>query len=258
MGLAVLALFQNMAGVKAGGRRITREEIRAYKDRGVVVCKGLLDSREVETWRAAWGKLKEEIAVGTGLLKRHDRFVGSGDLPAPLSQVYSHPVLLDIVRRMIGPDVALYYHRLLVKDECWDGHVAPHQDCVYFHGSTDKLSVFVPLSEFTARTGAVKFVEGSHRFGNLGRRATIKYEDWDPMPLLTPDAYPGDVILASFETWHHSDAAETPSDRPLMQIVYQSAADGSYYGEPNAPTLVCGKWRTDRFVRYLHGIEPHA
>lgn len=240
------------------GRGLTDSEITEYCDKGVIVCKNLLPASVVAGWLEAWYQLKQQIAAGTAAVTRTDRFVGGAALPDPLGTIYSHPILVAAVTKIVGPDVALYFNRLLVKDAEWDGNVGPHQDCVYFHGTTDKLSAFVPLTEFTARTGAVRFIQGSHKYGNLGRRATILYDKWEEMPVLVPDAYPGDVIFATFETWHHSVMAEVPSERPLVQIAYQSAADGSYYGEPNEPVLVAGQWRTAHFSRYLHGIEPHA
>ena len=246
------------ASQEATGRLITQQEIAEYHDKGVVVCKEMLPRSVVEQWLEAWLQLKKEIAAGSANVSRSDRFIGGAALPDPIGSIYRDPILVDAATSIIGPDVALYFNRLLVKDTEWNGDVGPHQDCVYFHGSTAKLSVFVPLAEFTLRTGAVKFVEGSHKYGNLGRRATLLYDKWEAMPLLVPDAYPGDVLLASFETWHHSSVAEVPSERPLVQIAYQNAADGSYYGEPNGPVLVAGDWRTKHFSRYLHGIEPHA
>ena len=236
-------------------RRITEEEIATYHDKGVVICRGLLPANAVAEWLDAWLRLKNEIASGIAQVHRSDRFV-SGTLPDPLGSVYRHPSLIDAATKLIAPDVALYFNRLLVKDNEWNGHVHPHQDCVYFHGSTDKMSAFVPFTEFSLRTGAVTFIEGSHKFGNLGRQGHIIYDDWEPMPSVTPEAYPGDVIFATFEIWHHSTPATIPCERPLMQIAYQSAADGSYYGEPAEPVLVAGQWRTNNFSRYLHGIHP--
>lgn len=233
----------------------TDQDLADYRDKGVVVCKGLIPEKTVAQWRAEWLKLKVDLerqnAPG---LRRTDRFILGDELPGSLGKIYEHPALVEAAKKIIGPDIALYMNRLLVKDEHWDGHVTPHQDCVYFHGSTDKLSAFVPLTEFSPRTGGVRFVEGSHKYGNLGRRGTIRYEDWEAMPILAPQAFPGDVIFASFEIWHHSESSELVTDRPLIQTTYQSAADGSYQGQPDRPTLVCGEWRTTHFTKFEHGI----
>jgi Phytanoyl-CoA dioxygenase (PhyH) len=247
------------------GRGITEQEIVSYHEKGVVFCPGLLPIDVVSQWANAWFRLKEEISSGLTRITRSNRFIGGGPLPEPLESAYRYRTLVDAATRVIGPNVALYMNRLLVKDSEWDGNVTPHQDCVYFHGFTNKLSAFVPLAEFSLRTGAVVFIEGSHKYGNLGSRGNLLYDEWPAMPALVPEAYPGDVIFASFETWHHSTTATVPSERPLMQITYQDAADGSYFvptapdgtyfGDEPKPVLVAGEWRTNHFSRFLHGID---
>jgi hypothetical protein len=234
------------------------QQLEEYAERGVLVLRNAVPVETVSSWRNAWEQLKGEIDRGEAPVRRSARFVGGAALPGALGDIYRHPTLVGIARSVWGNDIALYFNRILVKDDTWNGPVAPHQDCVYFHGRTDKLSIFVPLEAFTHATGNVKFVAGSHKFGNLGRKATIQYEAWPQLQVVDPDAQPGDLILASFETWHHSEAALVPCERPMMQIAYQPASDGSYYGEPNEPVLVCGQWRTSHFSRYLYGIEPHG
>lgn len=243
----------------ASGRTITDAEVAAYHDKGVVVCRNLIPAETMAAWRSAWLKLKDDLAAGRAApLVRTARFVLGADLPGPIGAIYAHPTLVDSAKRILGPDVALYMNRMLVKDEHWDGDVTPHQDCVYFHGMAEKLTAFVPLEEFTKRTGAVNFIEGSHKFGNLGIRGTIRYDDWPAMPELETEAYPGDVIFASFTVWHHSQKSEVITDRPLVQVTYQSAADGTYYGQPDRPVLVAGDWRTQHFSKFQSGVTPDA
>jgi len=234
---------------------LTSEQIDAYRNDGVVVVPDALPKDDVGAWRLAWRALKQAMASANGRVQRRDRFV-LGEMPPPLGDAYAHPALTDMARQMIGPDVALYFNRILVKDETWNAPVAAHQDCPYFHGSVDKLSVLVPLEPMNAERGGLSFVVGSHRFGNLGIRGTIRYEDFPPMRSVSPDVAPGDVILSPFTTWHRSERATVTCERPLLQIAYQPATDGSYYGAPDRPTLVCGVWRTDAFSRYRQGVQP--
>lgn len=228
-----------------------------YRRDGVAVLKSLIPTDVVQEAQAAWKKLRDDLEEDrVPGLTRSARFVSGGFLPPALDALPQHPALVAVARQIIGPDVALYMNRLLVKDRVWNGPVANHQDIPYFHGSVDKLSVFVPLEPFTAETGNLKFVAGSHRYGNLGQRGTIQHENFPSMPVVQPDAFPGDVVLATFTVWHFSEAAQIACDRPLLQIAYQPATDGSYFGEPNEPRLITGAWRTDAFSRFRDNILP--
>ena len=73
------------------------------------------------------------------------------------------------------------------------------------------------------------------------------------MEVVVPSLEVGDMLFMDFLTWHYSEAALVERDRPLMQIIYQSASDGSYY-QLAEPTLVAGHWRTKYFISHGHGI----
>jgi hypothetical protein len=228
---------------------ITPEQAAAWRADGVVLVKNALPKEEVLAWRDAWRALKADIAAGTASAKRVTRFVG-GDLGPVLDEAWRHPALVAIAKALIGPDVALYLRRILVKDELWNGDVATHQDMPYFHGVLEKLAVFVPLEPYTRASGNLSFVAGSNQFGNLGVRGTIDHAAHPELPIVSPEAEPGDILLTDFLVWHFSKAATEPLERPMLQFAYQTAACGSYSTEPGRPTLVCGEWRTDRFARH--------
>lgn len=232
-------------------------ELDRYRADGVVVLKQAFDPFDVMIWQKSVGAAVQPSA-GRPNNGRKDRFV-YGVLPSPLYEIHREPRLVAIARQVLGPDVALYMNRILVKDARWNGPVAAHQDMPYFHGSTRKLSVFVPLSPFNRQTGGLSFVLGSHHYGNLGVRGTVKIADYPQLEHLTVDAAPGDAVLMDFLIWHYSEAAPVPSLRPVLQIVYQAADDGAYYGEllgVDKPTLVCGEWRTRHFSRYSEQVVP--
>ena len=209
-----------------------------YERDGVVVVKNCL---RPEPLSEGWAKLKTRIAVGD--LVREDRFV-SGDLH-PLECLPGNLMITDLVKSILGTqDVALYFYRLLLKDAAWWGEVALHQDMPYFHGGLQKVSVFVPLVPVYGRNGGLVFVKGSHKYGNLNR-GTIDRSKFEPMDDLAPDLEVGDIVLMDFLTWHYSEKTKGPMpERPLMQITYQPATDGSFCG---APELISGKWQTQYF-----------
>jgi hypothetical protein len=233
-------------------------DVATYAEQGFLVLREVFTRPEMKSYVQGWLRLKVGLQSNSLPLKRRDRFV-LGILPDPLGSIYRHPRLVEVANRILGPDVALYYNRLLVKDEVWSGSVEMHQDMPYFHGSTGKLSVFVPLEPFNQTTGGLMIVTGSHKFGNLGMRGTILPDRFPALPVAAPSLEPGDVLLMTFLTWHTSDAPTVARDRPVLQIIYQPADDGSYFNDGlDGPTLVSGQWRTSHFVRFGDGIAPDA
>ncbi|HYM03088.1 MAG TPA: phytanoyl-CoA dioxygenase family protein, partial [Stellaceae bacterium] len=184
-----------------------------------------------------------------------------GVLPEPFGSLFRNDSLVRAAQSLLRtPNLALYLNRILLKDSDWSGAVSPHQDMPYFSGGTEKLAVFLPLSRTLARggNGGLIFLKGSHRYGNL-QRGTIRRELFPPMEELAPDLEVGDAILMNFLTWHFSEAAAVPAERPMLQIVYQPASDGSYgtakLGVPE-PTLVSGTWQTRYFAAWGVSTVP--
>jgi len=230
-------------------------DLRDYERDGYQVIRGVFDPAEVRTFRSAWEEIKSDLDRGVGPMQREARFI-FGTLPDPLGRIYGDRRLATIASRVLGPDVALYFSRLMVKDAGWNGDVATHQDAPYFHGTVDKLSILLPLQDQTEASGGLQFVAGSHRLGHLGIRGTILISDFD-LPVRAPVLAAGDICLMNFLTWHFSEPNLSGDDRVLMQLAYQPATDGAYFARYlDGPVLVTGTWRTSHFVPYGYGIVP--
>ena len=225
------------------------EILARYRRDGVAVLHGFFDRSYSAEISEGWNDLKKEVELGG--LGRNARFL-YGKLPGRVGEIWRHPRLAELARSTLGPDVALYMNRLLLKDKEWSGAVAIHQDMPYFHGGQNKLSVFVPLQpvQATGGNGGLRFIVGSHLYGNL-ERGTIQLDRFEPMPELAPSLDVGDIVLMSMMTWHYSDDAPSKDDRPLLQLMYQPADDGSFAGPKMGvpePTLLCGGWKTRHFT----------
>jgi hypothetical protein len=238
-------------------RTISEFDRNEYEDNGVAVLPRFFDELRSKRLSAAWQSLKRDFAAAS--LDRSSRFL-FGTLPGEIGQLYADPSLVALVQSLLGGDIALYMNRILLKDEHWSGAVAIHQDMPYFNGTQEKISIFVPLQPTQAESGngGLKFVVGSHKFGNL-ERGTIDRSKFPPMLDAAPSLEVGDVVIMNFLTWHYSEDAAIQGERPLMQIVYQSSRDGSYGGAKLGvpePTLVCGTWRTQYFAERGRGVTP--
>lgn len=230
----------------------------AYEKDGAMLISDFFPPEDLNMMTDGWKNIKTAIEKDHSL-ERNARFV-SGVLPAPAGEIYRHPKMVELAQLLLGTkDMALYMNRILVKDKEWNGTITVHQDMPYFHGGAKKLSIFVPLAPIQADggNGGLKYLLGSHHYGMIGR-GTIQIDQFPKMEQLAPNVVPGDIVLMDFMTWHYSENAVTNDDRPLMQIVYQPATDGSYgnkvCGMGGKPTLVCGEWRTQHFIEREHGI----
>jgi hypothetical protein len=234
--------------------------LEQYEADGFSVLRSVFDSAYVATLRESWRSLASSIEHQG--LKRQARFI-FGVLPSPIGDIYKHPALVSLANLVLDDDdVALYMNRLLVKDHEWTGAVAIHQDMPYFNGGQRKVSIFVPLEPTQADggNGGLKFVVGSHRYGNL-ERGTIDRSYFEAMSDEGPSLEVGDIVVMNFLTWHYSGVAVTEDERPILQIAYQPSDDGSFAGEAfgvNEPTLVTGSWRTRHFVQCRKGVIPDA
>lgn len=230
----------------------------AFDRDGVLLIPNFFDQWEATQMEADWDRLAQ-MGAQAGL-KRSDRYM-FGVLPGMIGGIYRHPKLIALARAFCGDDVCLYLNRILLKDAGWNGPVAMHQDMPYNIGGHRKFSLFVPLKPVQADggNGGLKYVLGSHRYGNLGP-GVIDRRQFPPMPDFAPDMSVGDILLMSYFTWHWSEAAPVPAPRPLLQITYQPADDGSFsgiaWGVPE-PTLVRGEWRTKYFAELHRGIIPN-
>lgn len=237
---------------------LSREQIDTLDRDGFLVVKDVFTPAQMSELLDCWHDLKAAIHAGTSPLRRNARFV-YGTLPAPLGQLYAHPSLLSRLHPLLGPDIAVYYNRLLVKDDEWNGAVAAHQDMPYFHGSIRKYAVFVPLTRFDKASGGLYMLAGSHKMGFLGQGGTIDWQSYPQFPPVEAVLSPGDICIMDFLTWHFSEDALEAGERPVMQMVYQSADDGSHFGADfgtPSPLLACGQWRTEHFCRLGQHISP--
>jgi hypothetical protein len=160
--------------------------------------------------------------------------------------------LVDTAKALLKTDnIALYMNRILVKDRTWSEQVEVHQDMPYFHGGIEKISFFLPLTpQSPRRNGGMVFLKGSHLYGQI-QPGTIMLKNFPPLEEFAPDLDIGDLLIVNFLNWHFSPKSIEPTDRMIMQVVYQPATDGSYGGiglGVAEPTLVCGKWETKHYT----------
>lgn len=207
---------------------------------GIFILRRAIPPDVIKELRAAWNSFYSLIASTRKINPRNPAIIYEA-LPEILAQLYKHPVLLDIVEKVHGPDIALYFHRFLVKDKSHPDALFMHQDFGYNTGWPDKISVFVPMNTIGPENGGMIFYPGTHEYGFLGDIGDLTPEALAPdMPSICPTVEPGDTILMHQFTWHGSGPFHSGPERGLAQVTYQPAND------PTGIELLRGSWQVDR------------
>src|SRR5262245_10663629 len=239
------ALIMNTQARQAELDRLHKD----YERDGYLLVRNGLSAQEMAPIQAQWQSVRDGLRNGQvvdGM--RRDNFYIHGKLPGPVGDIYRHPSILRIVKRLLGDDIALYINRLNVKDMAFHDPIHLHQDIPYFNGGETKMNVFVALQHINLNNGAMVYVPKSHDLGILDRN-TIDISKHPELEVVVPSLCPGDLVFAHFNLWHSSVPNTQQTDRVLLQMIYQPAADGSYYPlSVPEPTLVAGKWRTTTFI----------
>lgn len=228
-----------------------------YQEHGCLVVRGLMKpyieaiAREVEqvanTARSLYDQAKEVPGIGwttpDGTLwipapKGYDRerqimvlgfsYTSSG----AFLQSALDTKLLDIVERILGPNIELFLDGQCLYKEPVGGHPKNlHQDSAYFEhryeGPVAILNYVVPTDLVN---GALYVVPGSHRMGQLKHIDTFSHLGLDPQEWPWERALPvtgerGDAIFFHYRCVHGSQQNHSEKPRPVFIHRYRRPDD---------------------------------
>ncbi len=146
-------------------------------------------------------------------------------LKHPLACILQEPAFQALAAQFFDGNVGLCNIRIVKKDSTDVAPVFLHQDIAYQHGSFDRYSLFVPLTDCNPANGGLTFIPGTHKFGYLGDVGGLR--DVAPEALLrpTPSVVPGDVIVMDSALWHRSGPNETQAERVYYDLHINPADD---------------------------------
>jgi ectoine hydroxylase-related dioxygenase (phytanoyl-CoA dioxygenase family) len=219
---------------------------RFYAAHGYLVVPAVLNPRELARLRSA---LADVLGTARGLTRsnRTFRIVKGLDggyhvkrICDPIAHhkafydlVY-HPGILDVVERLIGPNIQLQQSRLILKPRTPLAWFDWHQDYPAFpHTNFDLLIVTVYLDDSTPDNGCLTVIPGSHRLGPLRHRFTFEGAPrtqvadksvvadrslWrrTPVPAGGIEVHHGNLL-------HSSEANLTNRPRSTLQLWYRAA-----------------------------------
>lgn len=84
------------------------------------------------------------------------------------AELASHPLVLDVVEQLIGPDILVYNTTYIIKEAATASYVSWHQDLTYWGlDRDDQVSLWLALSPATVASGCMRVLPGSHLQGRL-------------------------------------------------------------------------------------------
>jgi hypothetical protein len=142
------------------------------------------------------------------------------------NELARHPVVLDAVEEVIGPDILCWSSSFFIKEAHTPSFVSWHQDATYWGLSTsDVITAWIALSDVPPASGPMKFWPGSHLRSQLEHRDTFDTDNLlsrgQEIAVDVPDGEGVEVPLAAGEmSLHHvllahASGPNTSADRRI-------------------------------------------
>jgi non-haem Fe2+, alpha-ketoglutarate-dependent halogenase len=132
--------------------------VRVLTDPEVRRCRGALEAHEAATGRPISGNARHKV---------HLLFTWAAEL-------VRHPRILDAVEDLLGPDILCWTTNFFIKEARTPDYVSWHQDATYWGlDPDDVVTAWVALSDAPVESGAMEFIPGSHRMGQLPHADTF-------------------------------------------------------------------------------------
>ena len=168
-----------------------------------------------------------------------------------LAELVRHPVLVDAVEDVLGPDLLCWNSSFFTKEARSPGFVSWHQDATYWGLSEpDVLTAWVAFTPSTAENGNMRVVPGSHRTlvahvdtfhpDNLlsrGQEITVEVDEREAADVILQ---PGEMSLHHVLMVHGSGANPSDDRRIGYAIRYVPTRVRQTAGPRDSASLVRG------------------
>jgi chlorinating enzyme len=204
--------------------------------------------RHLERVEAAHGgRLSGELRS-----KPHLLFTGLADL-------VRHPVILDAVEDLLGPDLLVWSSSFFIKEARDPAYVSWHQDATYWGLSApDVVTAWVAFTDATVENGAMRMVPGSHgeqlfhhdtfapdNLLSRGQEIAVEVDEARAVDVLLRA---GEMSLHHVRMVHGSPANRSDDRRVGYAIRYIPTRLKQLAGDGDCATLVRGEDRYHHFT----------
>lgn len=170
---------------------VSDAEVRALSERGYLVLASALSREEIDAWHWALRDVDARVAssstAGVEITWEPDQAPGDArrilqllhveEVSPELRDLVASDRLLDIVEDVLGPDIALFQAKLLMKSDEIGSAVPWHQDFPYWRGMATEpsmLNCMIYLDDADEDNGCLTVIPGSHQLGCLDHEALAR------------------------------------------------------------------------------------
>lgn len=176
-----------------------------------------------------------------------------------LADLIRDPRILDVVERIVGPDILVWQTTLFVKEAHDESFVSWHQDSTYWGLSEPEVvTAWVALSPSTVESGCVRVMPGTHLLDqvphvetraakNLLTRGQEIAVDVDERQAVAMPLRPGEMSLHHIRTFHSSEPNRSDDRRIGFAIRYIPTRIRQLEVQGDSATLVRGHDRYGHF-----------
>ena len=136
------------------------EQVDLYHEQGFLAPIDVISEEEAGDYLQRLQAAEAEYPAELNAENRNNPHLALGFL----DELVHHPVILDAVEDLIGPDFALWGSVLFIKEPRTSHYVGWHQDATYMGlEPQDFVTPWLALSPSNLETGCMSMIPGSHR-----------------------------------------------------------------------------------------------
>ena len=236
-----------------------RYHLGAYRRDGFVFPVSVMSSLEASKYREALEQFEDEHPDYMSGIKRQKLHL----VATWMAELISCPNILDAVEEILGPDILCWQTSLFIKEARDPSFVSWHQDGNYWGlSSQEVVTVWLALSQSTAKSGCMKMIPGSHQWecaehidtydkDNLLTRGQVMNINLDEKAATNIIVQPGEISLHHVNIAHASAPNQSDDRRIGIAIRYVTPSVKQVSGVPDSATLVRGVDKVGNFE-----VEP--
>ncbi len=139
---------------------LTEQQIQDYKQYGFISPVDVMPETEAEQFRLKLEQAELQYPEHIHAENRNNAHLSF----LFLDELAHHPVVLDVMEDLLGPDLCLWASVLFIKEPDSPHYVSWHQDATYMGMNKNTYATpWIALSPSNLETGCMSMIPGSHR-----------------------------------------------------------------------------------------------
>jgi non-heme Fe2+,alpha-ketoglutarate-dependent halogenase len=139
---------------------LTKQQVKQFHDEGYLSPIDVMSEHEAQGYRRQLEEIEHDYPDQINAQNRNNAHLV---FPA-LDKLAHHPVIVDAVEDLIGPDISLWGSVLFIKEPQTSGFVSWHQDATYMRIEPhDFVTPWLALTPSNLGNGCMSMIPGSHK-----------------------------------------------------------------------------------------------